>query len=561
MPDRKKLDLRLGELTAERETWIAHWRELSDYFAPYRSRFLVTDRNKGHKRGSKIINGTARYAVRTLASGMMAGITSPARPWFRLAVPDQDLMELESVKMWTDAVAVRMRAILNASNLYTVLPSLYADMGVFGQSPMIPWFDFKTVVRFEPYVIGEYMLAANSHGKIDTLYRRLQMTVQQLVERFGDTVSPSVRNMYDQSRGQSWVTIIHAVEPNDDRMTGFADRRNMPWRSVFYEEAADDGKFLEVSGFEENPILGPRWDVVGLDSYGSGPGMDALGDQKQLQIEEKSKVEGIQKIVRPPLKAPGTMKNAAIAGVPGGVSYYSSVTPGDERGLSPLYEVNLRLGELFQDIRGIEDRLRRAFYEDLFLMLASSDRREMTATEVAERHEEKLIALGPVLERLHSELLDPLIDRVFGIMVRASKDAWRLGTPALIPPPPPELQGMPLKIEYISIMAQAQKALGIGSLERLIGFVGNLASFSADVLDKVDLDQSVDEYAQMLGVGPRIILSDERATQARQERAQAEQAAAAMAATQESVGAAKALSEVDTGGKNALTDIIGQQSA
>tara|TARA_R110002050_G_scaffold247646_1_gene385409 strand:- start:782 stop:1459 length:678 start_codon:yes stop_codon:yes gene_type:complete len=220
---------------------------------------------------------------------------------------------------------------------------------------------------------------------------------------------------------------------------------------------------------------------------------------------------------------------------------------GNQGGFRPTYEVNPRLGELQQDIAETQYRIQQGFYADLFQMMTQSDRRQITAREIDERHEEKLLMLGPVLERLHTELLNPLIDRTFNIMARND----------LLPPAPEELGGVTLKVEYISVMAQAQKAIGTGAIERLAGFVGNMAATKPDVLDKFDADQSVDEYAEMLGVPPKIVVPDDVVQQMRQARQEQMEQQQMMEQASMGAQAAKVMSDADTGGENILTDIIG----
>ena len=320
----------------------------------------------------------------------------------------------------------------------------------------------------------------------------------------------------------------------------------MPYHSCYIEKASKNERKLSDKGFEEFPVLAPRWHVTGVDIYGRSPGMDVLGDVKALQIEQKRKAQGIDKMVNPPLQAPSSLRGQSATVLPGGVTYVDTMQ-GNQGGFRPTYEVNPRLGELQQDIAETQYRIQQGFYADLFQMMTQSDRRQITAREIDERHEEKLLMLGPVLERLHTELLNPLIDRTFNIMARNE----------LLPPAPEDLAGVTLKVEYISVMAQAQKAIGTGAIERLAGFIGNMAAVKPEVLDKFDADQSVDEYAEMLGVPPKIVVPDDVVQQVREERMQMQQQQMQMEQVNQGAQAAKVMSDDDTGGNNILSDIIG----
>ena len=277
--------------------------------------------------------------------------------------------------------------------------------------------------------------------------------------------------------------------------------------------------------------------------------MDALGDVKGLQLMVKRKAQGVEKMVNPPVNAPSSMKNKATSVLAGAINYID--TNQGQTGMTPVYEVKPQREHLRLDIAENRQLIREAFYADLFLMLTQTDRREITAREIDERHEEKLLMLGPVLERLHDELLDPLISRVAGIMEERK----------MVPPPPREMAGQELKVEYISLLAQAQQMVGTGAIDRVIGFVGNLATISPEVVDKLDADQAVDEYAGMMGVPARVVVSDDEVAKKRAERQQQQNALQNAAMAQQAVEGMEKLSNVDTTGGNMVSDFLGVGSA
>ena len=542
---RERFNRRLQDLRMERTSFIDHWRDLSDYILPRQSRFLVTDRNKGDKRNLKIVDNTATLAVRTLSSGMMSGITSPARPWFQLRTPDPSLNEFQPVKMWLDLVRNRMTEVFLRSNLYTTLPITYADLGVYGTHAFAVLEDDEDVIRCHPFPIGSYMVGTSHRGNVDTLYREYQMTVRQLALQFGrDKLSQATKNMLDSGQLDTWIDVVHAVEPNDEYDARKPLAKFKRFRSVYYERGCEQDIFLRESGFDEFPIMAPRWSITGEDIYGHSPGMDALGDIKALQLEQKRKAQAIDKLVNPPMTAPSSLRNTRGSLLPGDVTYVD-VAQG-QQGFAPVYEINPRINELMLDIQDNQGRIRRAFFEDLFLMIANDTRSNITAREIQERHEEKLLMLGPVLERLNDELLDPLIDRSFNIMVKMG----------MVPPPPKELEGMDLSVEYISVMAQAMKLTGITGIERLMGFAGQLAQANPAVLDKIDFDQAIDEYAAMVGVPPSLVLDDEAVLKTRQERAAKQQYAEQMAAMTQGIENAKTLSETQVTDEAALGQMM-----
>lgn len=546
-PTRDKLYTRWGQLKSERATWFPHWKELSDYLLPRSGRFFIQDRDKGWKRHNNIYDSTGTRALRILGAGMMSGATSPARPWFRLTIADRDLAEFGPVKLWLNDVTNLMLAVFAKSNTYRSLHSMYEELGCFGTAASVVMSDFDNIIHHQTLTCGEYAIATDYRGNVTTLYREFQKTVHEIVTEFGyENCSLTVKNMWDRGSLDQWVTLVHAIEPRSDRERDIRkkDGKNMPFKSVYFElNSEKENKYLRESGFKTFPALAPRWAVAGGDIYGNSPGMEALGDVKQLQHEQLRKAQGIDYKTLPPLQVPTSMKNRDIDRMPGGVSYYDATTQGG--GIRSAFEVNLDLQHLLMDIQDVRERIKGSFYADLFLMLANNTNPSMTATEVAERHEEKLLMLGPVLERLHNELLDPMIEMTFDRMLEAG----------IIPQPPEELQGMDISVEFVSMLAQAQRAIATNGIDRFVGNLGAVAGFKPDVLDKFDADQWADAYSDMLGVDPKLIVANDKVAMIRDARAKAQAAQAQAAMMQQVAATTKDLSQSQTQGDNALADI------
>jgi hypothetical protein len=441
--EKERLLKQLAQLKNERTSFEPHWRDLSDFINPRGSRFLTSDVNRDDRRNTRIVDPTGSMAQRILSSGMMSGITSPARPWFKLATPDPDMMDYGPVKVWLEVVQRRMNEVFNKSNLYQSLPVMYASLGTFGTAAMAVLEDDQDVIRTMPFPIGSYYLANSPRGSVDTSFRQFSMTVRQLVQEFGlDNVSTSVKGMWDNGTYETWIEVNHCITPNINRDSGKMDSKNKPFRSVYFETGGDSDKLLRESGFDEFPILAPRWEVNGEDVYASScPGMLALGQVKALQVEQKRKAQLIDKATNPPMVAPTSLKNQRVSLLPGDVTYLDVLSGQD--GFKPAYLVNPNTADLLADIQDTRQTINSAYFVDLFMMLQNINTRSMPVEAVIEMKEEKLLMLGPVLERLNDEALNPLIDRVFSIMARKN----------MLPPPPDVMQGMPLRIEYISVMA------------------------------------------------------------------------------------------------------------
>lgn len=479
---------------------------------PRSGRFFTQDRNVGTRRHNNILDNTGTRSVRVLSAGMMSGMTSPARPWFRLSTPDPELAKVANVKEWLSKVTDMMRTVFLRSNIYRALHQAYEELAVFGTHATIYSEDYTDVVRAYPMTCGEYAIATNWRGEIVTLYREFDATVGAMVKEWGyENCSILAKSLYDRGALDQWVTIIHAIEPRADRDPSKSDAKNMAWRSCYFEIGADEGKYLSESGFPELPLTCARWQVSSGDIYGNSPGMEVLGDVKQLQQEQLRKAQAIDYQTKPPLQAPTSINKRDMDSLPGGVTYYDATSP--HSGIRPQFEVRLDLNHLLADIQDVRARINSAFYTDMFLMISNQQDVRMTATEVAERHEEKLLMIGPVLERLHNELLDPLIDIVFAHMMRAG----------IVPPPPDEMRGMNLDVEYVSMLAQAQRAIGTNSVDRFVANLGVVAQVKPDVIDKFNADYWADSYSDMLGLDPQFVLPADGVAIIRQQRAQAAQ--------------------------------------
>lgn len=527
---KERCSKRWSALKRERSSWMNHWREISEVLSPRTGRFLTDQNNKGYKRNEKILDSTGTRALRTLSGGMMAGLTSPARPWFRLTTLDPELDESYEVKVWMSQTTSLMQMLFNRTNLYRALHTAYEELGAYGTSATIILDDYDRVIHCMPLTIGEYAIATNARGQVNTLYREFRMTVGQMVQEFGyGNCSDFVQRCFDEHNYDAWATVVNAIEPRDMRDPTKIDNKNMPWRSVYFEPQAKNEKVLRESGFRNFPALVGRWIVTGGDIYGSSPGMESLGDLQQLQLEQERKSQAIDYMTNPPLIVPAELKDDESSILPGGMVYAGSQVQASM--IRTAFDVRLDIGALLQDIADTRNRIKESFYTDIFMMLTETGRDRMTAAEVAERHEEKMLMLGPVLDRLNNEVLDPLISIVFERLVETDR----------LPPIPEALQNRELNVDYISILAQSQKAIATNAVDRFTNSLGVLAGMKPEVLDKVDADYWADAYADALGVDPRMIVSGKQVALIRQQRAQAQQQQASMEQLSQAAGAVKDL--------------------
>lgn len=541
----------LADNKMERQPWDTQAKQISQFMLPFNSRFLVTDRQRGDRRFNNIYDNAATKSLRVMGAGMMSGATSASRPWFRLATPDRKLMKSEPVKIWLNEVTQAMLAVFARSNFYRAVHIMYEEMGAFGTAGSVVMDNFERVLHLNTMTFGEYYLGCDQFGVTNQLSREFEMTVGNMVREFGYyNCSLAVRNAFDKGNYSEWVPVVHIIDENINRDKRKFDNQNMRFSSRYLEPGNtgnDKDTYLRVGGMRNFRALTPRWAVTSNDIYGHGPGHEALGDVKQLQHEQLRKGEAIDYQTKPPLQVPVKLKGRALDRLPGGVSYYDQTTA--QGGVRTMFDVQLRLDTLLADIEDVRERIRSSFYVDLFLMLSNMDRTQKTATEVVELHEEKLLMMGPVLERVHNELLEPAVDIAFQRLVALRKPDGS----SFLPAPPPELQGLELQVEFVSVLAQAQRAVETNTIDRYTMALGNVAMMKPGVLDKFDEDTWAEIYADRLGVDPQLVVPSETVALIRQDRAEKQQQAQQMAMMQAGADTAAKLSQAKTGEPNALT--------
>ncbi len=546
---RKYLEL-WKELDDQFMTWKSYFKEITDYALPRRGKYIDdgASAHGGEKRHSQIFDGTATRAIRMAAAGIQGSLTSPARPWFRLLPPDLSMMKTSAVRGWLQSVERLLYQIYARSNFYQCVHTIYEEEIGFGTGVILQEEDPEKVARFCILTAGEYRLATNAFGLVDTVGRLLYMTARQMTQKFGeDKLSKMVRDVLVKAPN-TYYKVLHFVQPNKDRDVQKEDSANLPISSIYLEYEGDQEP-LQKKGFNEMPFACPRWSVIGNEPYGVSPTMDLLGDIKMLQVMTKDFLISLHKVNDPPMRVPTTYKDQLNL-LPGGINW---VDPTSDDSVKPLYQINPDLQSTQAKIEDVRHQIREGFYNDLFLMLSQSPGiQPKNMMEIMELQEEKLIMLGPVIERQFHELLDPFIGRTFAI-------AWRKG---LVPMPPPELSGAELKVEYVSFLAQAQKRIGTQAISSAVAFVGNLATLNPEAMDKINVDEAVDAYTEMVGT-PTQIIRDEKGVavirDARQKQVQMQQEAEMAETLATGAKGVRQLSQADTSGKNVLTDLIGGQ--
>ena len=491
---KKYFNSRRSELEVAYNAIKTDWQDLADYFLPRSVRFLARTANKTPVKNRKIKDSTPLLAVRNFSSGMMSGATSPATNWFKVRVRNYGQEGNYPVKKWCNAVETLFRDIFNSSNLYRILPSVYKQIGVFGISVLGMMNDETSVLRCQLLPIGSYRIAKNSKGEVDTICRVYMETAKNLYDKFGEeNVSKEVLSAIESNRYEELFEIVHFVEPNKDFLPSSVWAEDKKYVSVYYEWASTEEKFLSKSGFDKFPYAVFEAEVNGEDVYPCEcPGVNALPDVKQLMSMVIDEGKAVKKMISPTYKGPASLKNKKMIDAP------AAFIEEDEngRGLSPIYEVNPRVLEVDSIIEKLKQSIKEIFYNDLFAMILNTAERSRTATEVNELKEEKMVLLSPLLQQIHNGL-NQIIDWVFEESITLN----------ILPEPPVEIMGSNMDIEFVSTLAQAQKAVKISAMERFTTFTINLAqSLDPSLKNKLNANKIIDDYADFANISPEQIV-------------------------------------------------------
>lgn len=545
----KRLQEVMSELRVARTPFWHLWGEIADYFLPKRYVWLESgdeSRRAQNAKNPHILDPTGTLAVRTLASGMMNSITSPSRPWFKAKVAGYAALSNE-VARWQDEVSRRMLAVMAESNFYSSMATLYLDLATFGSAASLIYEDDENVIHCYNPALGEYYFGQSHRLAVDTFAREFQLSAKQLVRQFGAENCTEIVRTAAEGGGANALKlhkVTHLIEPN---ITKSSVASSFPTRETYWESSAiGKGQVLKQQGFNELPGIFPRWEVTANDSYGTSPAMDALADVLQLQQETKRKAQGIDKSVNPPIVADVQLQHRPMALLPNGITYVSGQ---NNVGAKPLYQIQPPLQEMTADIQQIQIRIRETLHNDLFRMISQLDT-VRSATEIDARREEKLVLLGSVLDRFEKEALSPAINRVFSIMARRG----------LLPEPPAELEdGIPIDIEYVSILSTAQRAVSAAPTERWLQLIGNIAPIEPSVTKIPDWNELIRNYGEAIGVEARDMKSREQLIAEAQAEQQQQAAQQALEAGSVAVDAAQQLSATDVGGgSNALQELLAQ---
>ena len=514
--------IRFTALKSEYLLWRPALMEIKKYIAPLNGIFDTMPTSRAQMIDHKtLLDNYAAQAANILASGLTSGMTSPSSPWVKLELDiDREMTTDESVWMADSEAVIYM--MLKRSNIYSCLRGCHKELGAFGTGCFLVLEDFEDICRGRLFTAGQYYLGVDSKGRPNSFAREFWMQTGQAVEEFGyENCAPTIRVNWDYNRKDVWVKLYHLIEPNDTQIGELKDYNGMPFRSCYFDPADQSDRFLATRGYRKFPVVAPRWEVNSTDQiYGYGPGWYALGNAKELQKAKYDKVTARDLHNRPPMIQDSSVEGHASM-IPGGMTKTTSSNV-PNAGVRPAYQIQYDAQGHQITRQELREDIDRDFYVDLFKMLISRpDNTQMTAYEVAELQQEKIMQMGPVLYNIEKGELDVLIDLLWDIAVENK----------LIPVPPASLAGAPIKVVYVSLLSQAMKAIGVNTINRVVGFVTSLGGISPEIAlkaaDNLDVDEAVRSVNKMEGGPAKLVRDPKLVKQDRDDRAKAQQAASA----------------------------------
>ncbi|MDC0531946.1 portal protein [Candidatus Pelagibacter ubique] len=492
----------LSRLMEKRSTWESHWQEIADLMLPRKAE-ITKERARGDKRSTQIFDATGIHSLELLAASLHGMLTSSANRWFSLRYKEAVLNENDEAREWLEDSIDKMYLAFARSNFQQEIFENYHDLIAFGTSCLMVEEDEDDIIRFSARHIKEIYIEENKKGLIDNVYRKFKLTVDQAMQKFGpENLSKEINNTH-KSNPYDEVEICHIVRPRFSYDGSKQDKKNMKFQSIYFEHSTDH--IISVGGFNENPYVVSRYLKSSTEIYGRSPSMNALPDVKVLNKMVEHGLKAAAKMIDPPLLVPDDSMLAPVRMTPGSLNYYRS---GSRDRIEPL-NIGQNTTVTLNAENARREAIARMFHVD---QLQIQSNRTMTATEVLQRNEEKMRILGPVMGRIQSELLEPMINRVFSIMLRN-----RLFREA-----PPILANQEIDIEYVSPMALAQKGQELQNVMRGLELFGSLAQ-TMPVMDYIDENGLVKQLVQTLGLPARMIKSDKEVQGIRMERQEAQQ--------------------------------------
>ena len=506
---------RFETIKTDRSNFDEMFQEIAERTYPAHANFIYTP-SMGEKRMQKVYDSTAIHANELLSSGLFSLLTSSASKWFSIRPIDWRLYQIKAVQEYLDTVSRIMFHEINkpSAGFATAMHECYLGYGAFGNLvTFVEEILEKDSLLFQSLPLYESYFVQNQYGIVDTLYRKYDRTVEQLVKKFGkDTLSDKTKDFVKDNKLDKKIACTHIILPRATVNMLSLKAVDKPFASLYIE--CKEKHLIHEGGYDELPFMAARFYKESFETYGRGPGATTLPDVKMLMRVMQVTIRAAQKSTDPPLMLPDSGFLRPLRTTPGGINFYRKGRISLKNDIDIIPTGNPELGMEYAE--SLHKRIREAFFVD---QLQLHEGPQMTATEVMQRTEEKLRLMGPLLGRIQLELLGPMIKRIHGLLQRAGK----------FPEPPMELDRQEVKIIYTSPIARAQEQVEANGLMRAFSVLEPLIKMSPEILDTFNTDEMSKGVFEMFSVNPKFINDEkvikgirDRRREAEEEKQQAE---------------------------------------
>lgn len=539
---------RRAKLASERAPWDVLWQDIGNYVMPRKAEITSQQNSPGVAKQSRLFDGTAIRANMILANGQLSWMTPLESRWFSFD-PPHALKGKDKVEQWYRRCTEIASMELARSNFYTEIHELYLDRGAFGTSAMTAVEGEKHLLNFRTLSCGSYSIAEDSEGNIDTLIREFEMSLRAAAQKFGlENLHENLQAKIKEAKNMDQQhKFLHAVYPREDYDPEKRDGANKPWASVYLDIA--NKKVLSVSGYEEQPFFATRFLQWGKSVYGWSPAWMALPEARQLNFLEKQMDALAELAAFPRIQIPDGYKGTVNLRA-NGLTYF------DPNGAAPKEWLTGGRYDIGKDRAEVKRKaINDAYHVDLFQMFAQLQK-QMTAREVSERAGEKMIQFSPTFAKMTTELFNPLLQRVFAVLLRAGRfpeipqEAVVMSVHGAILPDP--------QISYASRIALAVKSNENTSFFQTMDGLLPIAQNHPEMMDNFDLDEIARDLARNNGFPTRWLLDIDEVAARRNARAQQAAQAQQMAQMQSSADAAAKVGSI---GKDSVAAQLISQAA
>jgi len=516
-----------SEMDSRRSQWKSQWEDIRNLVRVHSRNFYADNRyNKGERKTDNIYDGTAPWALEQLAAALHNYLTSPTSRWFNLAVSD-DLPVDHDELTWLEFVSdlLYKEYARPQTNHAAQLHELFLDIPSLGTAVLYQAYNRRgRHLTFRAFPLADCKIEENTDGMVDTVYRDILWRSRQVLQNWDEKQLPDklLKSITGDKKLSKEHKIIHMVFPRSDRDASKFSKTNKPWASLWL--AHDTKEIIDEGGFDSFPYHVPRWSKLSGEVYGRSPAMTCLPDIKMLNQMSKTIIKGAQKVVDPPLMVPDDGFLMPLKTNPGSLLMYE---PGTEAVIPLETKGKIHIGHEMEDRR--KDQIVKAFFVDW--IIRSKKRERQTTTEILDDRNEMLRQMAPMLGRLQTELLGPMLSRSLRLLAMMNR----------IPPMPPSLENRGISVEYVSPAARAQKMEKGVTIQGFIEAMTVLSQIDKNALDVLDVDQAAAEIAKLNDVPRKIIRSPEDIEKVRQLRKEEEDTERETMLAKEGAGAIKDL--------------------